>query len=477
MPEQLQDELVVRMPHNLDAERALLGAMLLDPRQIDLVQSLLPNECIRQAMATERPKRGQSPLEPLFFSAAHQAVFGAICRLHVSGAGVDLTTLAEELQSRGELEIVGGASYLATLVDELYSLHQVPEYARIIEHKWRLRNLIRTSHAIADDALRSAESAPAILERAEKSIFEVVHAEQRGDFVHIGDSVREQLAEIDALAKGEISEIGLKTGFHYLDELLAGLRPGNMIVLAARPSVGKTALALNIATNVALRQNRPTAVFSLEMSHNELSGRLLCTEGHVSNEKVRTGKLRRDEQEALGEAGRRLELAPMHVDDASGLSILELRARARRLKGRVPDLSLIVIDYLQLMQGSAARYDNRQQEVSDISRSIKGLAKELGLPIIALSQLSRQSEQRSGRDKEPKLSDLRESGAIEQDADIVIMIHPVNQQPRAEGAPLEAVKEIRILVRKNRNGRCGKVDFFYHGEFYEFAEAKKQDDF
>lgn len=466
--------MVVRLPHNLDAERALLGAMLLDPRQIDQIQPLLPGECLRQAITGERGRRGQAEEESLFFSPAHHMIFGAICRLHLRDA-VDMTTLAEELQARHELEAVGGSSYLATLVDELYSLQQVPEYARIVENKWRLRKLIRTSQGIANEALRSSDPAPEIMDRAEQAIFEIVHAEQHGDFLHVGESIEEQLHSINALAKGEIGEIGLKTEYHYLDEILAGLRPGNMIVLAARPSVGKTALALNIAANVAMRQAKPVGIFSLEMSHAELSNRLLCTEAHVSNEKVRSGKLRRDEQELLLEAGQRIKHAPLYVDDASGLNILEVRARARRLKGRVDNLSMIVIDYLQLMQGGGGRYDNRQQEVSEISRSIKGLAKDLGIPIIALSQLSRQSEQRRGRDSEPKLSDLRESGAIEQDADIVIMIHPMTQGQK-EGGGFEPVKEIRILVRKNRNGRCGKVDFLFHGEFYEFAEAKRQDD-
>lgn len=414
MAEELTEARGLRLPHNLEAERTLLGCLILDNRQIDVVLDIFPSAALSQAKPATFGRgrdRQAPPPETLFFSAAHQVIFEALCALFDAGTGVDLTTLAEELMRRGQLETVGGAPYLAGLEDDIFSLGQVPEYARIILQKWRLRCLIRAANSIATEASSSDGAVESILEGAEKRIFEITMENTQKDFVHVLDAVTEQLHEVERRAKGGGDLPGLATGFSKLDQMTTGFRPSNLIILAARPSMGKTAFAMNIAAHVAVRLKKPVGIFSLEMSVNELVQRMLCTQAHVPMGRVRGNiHLRRDEIEALHEAADRIASSPLYVDDASSLSILEMRSRARRLKARCPELSMIVVDYLQLMHGGSAKsQDNRQQEVSEISRSLKGLARELEIPIVALSQLSRQSEQRRGtKDKLPRLSDLRE---------------------------------------------------------------------
>ena len=402
----------LKMPQNTEAERALLGSLILDNRQIDVVLDIFPHAAVAPARPAMREggKRQAQAHEPLFFNPAHQTIFESIFSLHDAGGGIDLTTLANHLHTRGQLEPVGGAAYLAGLEDDIFSLSQVPEYARIILQKWRLRCLIRAASSVVDEATNSAAPVQDIIENAERKIFEISSEQQSKDFVHVEQTVMESLADIEARAKGDGEAPGLMTGFTKLDQMTAGFRPSQMIIIAARPSMGKTAFAMNLATNVAVRSKRPVGIFSLEMSVAELVQRILCTLAHVPMGRVRGNlHLRRDELESLHEAGERLANAPMYIDDTSNLSILEMRSRCRRLKARCPNLGLIVIDYLQLMHGGAGRAESRQQEVSEISRSIKGLARELSIPIIALSQLSRQSEQRKGtKDELPRLSDLRE---------------------------------------------------------------------
>ena len=403
----------LQLPHNLDAERALLGCLILDNNQLDVVTSILPPAAVALARAPERARRraAGSESEPLFFSAAHQIVFGAVCNLRESGQGVDLTTLAEHLLLKGELESVGGAPFLAGLEDDIFSLGQSVQYARIIADKWRLRCLIRAAQEIQQRAAGGGDGDVAtVIEEAEQKVFAIAQQQQQGDFIQVGESVADRLMEIEERSRSGGALPGLATGFEKLDQMTGGLRPSTMVILAARPSMGKTAFALNIASHIALRQQKPVAIFSLEMSAGDLTTRILCSEARIPMGRVMGGKaLRRSELDALHETGERLSLAPLHIDDAASLTALEMRARARRLKSRCPDLALIVVDYLQLMTGGGLRYDNRQQEVSEISRSIKALARELELPVLALSQLSRQTEQRRGtKDKMPRLSDLRE---------------------------------------------------------------------
>lgn len=469
----------VQFPHNIDAERALLGAVLLDNAQIDIVNTQLPAEAVSHALQSveeqpsRRPRRGgEPPLEPLFFSRQNQLIFGAVNLLHQTGEGVDLTTLSEFLARRQLLETAGGPIYLAGLEDDIYSLNQVPQYARIVADKWKLRCLIRAAQSITQEAMQASDDPSQLIDRSEKRIFEISQEQRQQDFKHVSDVVPDLIHELEERNKGNAEQPGVRTHFRELDQRCAGFRPAQLIILAARPSMGKTAFALNIAKNIVLKENRPVAVFSLEMSAEELTQRIMCTLAHVPMGRVRRNKpLRPHEQSAMQEAADRLMDAPLYIDDASSLNILELRARSRRLKSRNPQLGMIIVDYLQLMHGSSRHsQESRQQEVSEISRSLKSLARELEIPIIALSQLSRQSEQRKGaKDKLPKLSDLRESGAIEQDADIVIFIHrerdmeaPQTDDPEPEIAT--------IRIGKQRNGTVGDFNMLFRGQYTEFGD-------
>lgn len=462
------------LPANLEVERALLGCLILDNRLIDVALDQMPASAIAQVQESKRKRRrDEEREEPLFFSQAHQTIFAAIMELYEANTAVDLTTLAEKLLLKGQLEAVGGAPVLAALEEDIFTPGQVPEYARIVVEKWRLRRLIHAANSIAEQAARSeTQNVGAVIETAEKKIYDIGQDQRQTDFAHVGEAVADKLMEIEERSKSGGGLPGIETGFKRLDELTGGLRPSTMIIVAARPSMGKTALAMNMAAHVALRRKKPVGFFSLEMSRGDIITRILCSEARVSMSRVMSGKpLRRGELDLLHEAGERLDAAPLHIDDASTLSAIEMRARARRLKNTVPDLSLIIVDYLQLMHGGGTRYDNRQQEVTDISRSIKALAKELQIPIIALSQLSRQSEQRRGaKDKLPKLSDLRESGALEQDADVVLFIHREPNQVKAEGAgpqPDEAV----LRIGKQRNGPREDMDLLFWGDFTQFVEV------
>lgn len=471
MDSALHDEPISRLPGNLEAERALLGALIFDNRQIDEVLTVLPPEPIRTAQAklegTVRPRRGVPQPEPLFLSAAHELIFGAVCRMQARGTAIDLTLLGEELMGCGQLEAAGGAANLGSLIEDVFLPHQARHYAEIVEQKWRLRCLIRACNEIQSEALHSGETATKLIELAEQRIFSIADDRARADFVPVGEEAQRQLTEVEELIKHGVRP-GLPTGFHNLDKLTAGLHAGNMVILAARPRIGKTALAINMATHIALRHARPVAIFSLEMTAAEVTKRIMCTLSGVPNTAIRDGRLNRDATEKLREAAEQLRNAPLHIDDSSGITVLDLRARARRLAQRWRDLSLIVIDYLQLMSGTG-RHESRQQEVSEISRSLKSLAKELKIPILALSQLSRQSEQRRGKEKEPRLSDLRESGAIEQDADVVMFIDRraeanENSEQQSPGEPAE------LIVAKNRHGPAGRVKVIYYGPYFDFRE-------
>jgi replicative DNA helicase len=476
----------VQLPNNLEAERALLGALTLDNRRIDEALERIPSDALRQTRLAEgeasrawRPSRRGETIEPLFFSAAHQMIFSAILRLHDQNVGVDLTILAESLLTRGQLELVGGAPYLAGLEDDVFALSQMSQYADIVVQKWRLRCLIRTCQTTIEEATRSDEPAAAVIDRAEKRIFDVSLAQQSPDFVHAKDVLPDLLLQIEERAKGIRTMPGLPTGFPRLDRMLNGLRPGQLVILAARPSMGKSAFALNIAANIALRHARPVGIFTLEMSKQELLNRLIATEAKTPLERLlgREGPSR-EQLDAIHQAAARIDAAPLYIDEASTLTALEMRARARRLRSRCPDLGLIVVDYLQLMT-SGSRSDNRQQEVSEISRSLKVLAGELKIPVIALSQLSRESEKRRGtKDRLPRLSDLRDSGAIEQDADVVIFIHreraPETREIQAHRG-LPEPEEAIVRIGKHRNGPVGNIEMLFRGAFTEFVDLALED--
>lgn len=465
-----------RVPQNLEAERALLGGMLLDNRKIPEILESIPPQVRRAAVvksATPSRRSASSQEEPLFSDFANQEIYEVIVDLFERDCGIDLTTVGEELERRGRYQAVGGAAYLASLEEEMVSTIFLPEYVRIVVEKWRLRTLLRAAETIADDVMRSENDVESIVNESERRIFEISQQSDSGDFVMVGEAAAESMVEIEARSKHATQDIvGVPSGFTELDRMTTGFRPANLIILAARPSVGKSAFAMNIASEVAVRHHRPVGLFSLEMSANELSQRLLCTLCGIPLGKVRSNRLSNADLDKLHQETIRLNTSPLYIDDSSSLSILDFRSRARRLKSRCPDLSLLIVDYLQLMHVSGVRMESRQQEVSTISRSLKGLARELEVPVIALSQLSRASEQRSGktsRDKMPKLSDLRESGAIEQDADMVIFIHRDFQsrtdEQRQPGEPDLAT----VRIGKQRNGPVGDIDLLFRPELTQFV--------
>ena len=471
MSEAIEELTTQRLPHNLEAERALLGSLILDNRQFGVAQEVLPNLAVQQALKPPPRHRGEPEPEPLFFLRAHQQIFSAMIALYEEKQGFDLTTLAEGLEQRGQLESVGGSPALAGLEDDIFSLGQVAQLAAIVGQKWRLRCLIRAAHGIIDEATGAEAEAQEVIDRSEKLIFDIAQEHDQRDFVHLADVIHDQLIEIEQRSKGGDELPGLNTGLTELNNYTSGLRPSNLIILAARPSMGKTALAMNIAANAAIKEHRPVGIFSIEMSIAELTQRLLCSQAHVSLRRVREGRsLGRNELEALHEAGEKIHQAPLFIDDTSSLTMLEMRSRARRLKAQNPGLALLVVDYLQLMSSGASRVESRQQEVSEISRSLKSLARELEVPVLAVSQLSRQSEQRRGtKERLPRLSDLRESGAIEQDADVVLFIHRERNLEKAEERSNEP-DLATVIVGKQRNGPTGRFDVFFQGEFMRFAD-------
>lgn len=465
------------VPQNLEAERALLGGMILDNRKIPEIVESVPAQARRIAAAADAAsarRRVESEVEPLFSNFANQEIFEIILYLFDRDRGVDLTTIGEELEVRGRYDAVGGPAYLASLEEEIVSTLYISEYVRIVVEKWRLRCLLAAAESIAEDVTRAGDDVAELIDRSEQKIFDIAQQFESKDFVHIGEIAAQVMAEVEARAKHATDQIvGVPSGFTELDKMTTGFRPSNLIIVAARPSVGKSAFVMNIAAEVAIRHHKPVGVFSLEMSAPELNQRVVCTMGGVPLWRMRSNRLSSTDMDRLHGETIKLNTAPLYIDDSSSLSILELRSRARRLKSRCPDLALIIVDYLQLMHVAGMRIESRQQEVTMISRALKSLARDLEVPVIALSQLSRQSEQRGGkttRDRLPKLSDLRESGAIEQDADLVIFIHR-EFQSRADQDPSAAMEPelATIRVGKQRNGPVGDIELLFRPEITQFV--------
>jgi replicative DNA helicase len=431
------------LPHSTEAERSVLGAVLLDNDQFHKAQELL--------------------FAAAFYSARHRTIFQAMEGLVESGAVIDLVTLKDRLERSRDLEACGGPAYLASLLDGVPRSVNVEHYARIVREKAVLRALIQSAQGILESAIRAESSSEQLLDEAERAIFRVAEDRLRSGFVHLKDVAEQNLKTIEELTERRELITGVPTDFKELDELTAGLQPAELIILAARPSMGKTALALNVAQHAALRHHKTVGLFSLEMSHQQLFFRLLCSEARVDAHRLRTGRIGKDEWQRIIKGFASLSEAPIYIDDTPGIGIMEMRAKARRLaleKG----LDLLMVDYLQLMRGRGMRYDNRQQEISDISRSLKELAKELDIPILALSQLSRAPEQRGG-DHRPQLSDLRESGAIEQDADVVAFLFREEVYKR-EDPDLHGKAE--LIVAKQRNGPVGTIKLHFIREFTRF---------
>jgi replicative DNA helicase len=432
------------LPQNLDAERSILGAILLD------------NHALNSAIENLKPED--------FFLEQHRRVFNQMIALGENQQAIDLVTLTESLHRVGELESSGGAPYLASLADGMPRVSNVEHYARIVREKALLRNLIHATHNIQQRALEGEDGADTILDNAESSIFALAEDRVKAGLIPVKDIVRDNFERLEKIFREGKSITGVSTGYTELDKLLSGLQPSELLILAARPSQGKTALALNFAENISIRAGSPVAFFSLEMSKESLLQRLVASVAQIDAHKFRSGHLSREDWRRMTEALGTISSAPLWIDDAGSTSVLEIGAKARRLK-REKGLSLVVVDYLQLITGRG-RFSNRQEEVSSISRGLKGLAKELQLPVLVLSQLTRAPER---EERGPQLSDLRESGAIEQDADVVMFIYRPHWS-KMEASPEER-DQAEIQVAKQRNGPTDKVRFVFRSRLTRFEEA------
>ncbi len=434
-------------PQALEAERSVLGAMLLDSRAIARALETLD--------------------ENAFYRPAHRRIFSALVSLwQRKEEAIDGITVADELRRHGDFDAVGGATYLAGLVDSVATAANVEYHAQIVREKAILRELIRISTEISTRAYEASEDPSDLLDDAEREMFSISDTSVRKGFVPISDLVAGTIKRVEYLYHEKASVTGVASGFSDLDHKTSGFQPGDLIIIAGRPSMGKTSLALNIAANVAIRGGKAVGVFSLEMSMEQLLMRLLCSEARVSSQRVRTGYLKEREWPLLITSAGELSEAPIYIDDTAAMSVLEMRAKARRLKSEC-DLGLIVVDYLQLMRGTSSRSESRQQEISEISRGLKALAKELKVPVVALSQLSRAVESRS--DRRPMLSDLRESGAIEQDADVVCFVYREEHYQRTDEN--EGLGE--IIIGKQRNGPVGVIKVAFINEYTRFEDLAR----
>jgi len=435
-----------RPPYSEDAEQAVLAAMLMDADAV--------------ARVVETVDDG------MFYREGHRRIYRAMTALTERGEIVDPLTLANELERRGELDASGGKDYIGFLVDAVPTSANVEYHARIVREKALYRRLIEVSTAIVSEAFEGKLPAAELLDDAEHKIFQV--SQQRGQqgFTRIKELLWPTMERIEALQRGGQTVTGVPSGFKDVDELTSGFQSSDLVIVAARPSMGKTAFVLNIAQHAAIEHNVPVAFFSLEMSKESLVQRMLTSEARIDAQRLRKGMLRDDDFPRLARAAGILSSAPVYIDDTPGITLLEMRSKARRLKAD-SGIGLVVVDYLQLMQGPPG-IESRQQEVSQISRGLKALAKELGVPVVALSQLSRAPDQRAG-DHRPQLSDLRESGAIEQDADLIMFIfrQEVYDGPTdKDGNSLEGRAE--IIVGKQRNGPIGIVNVFFHKAYTRF---------
>ncbi|HET7553893.1 MAG TPA: replicative DNA helicase [Gemmatimonadaceae bacterium] len=435
-----------RPPYSEEAETAVIAAMLMDQDAI-----------LRAAEHVD---------DTMFYREQNRRMFRAMIAISERGEVVDPLTLAEELSRRGELEAGGGKERIGELIDAVPTSANVEYHAKIVKEKALQRRLIETCTALVSEAFEGKTTAAELLDDAEHRIFQV--SQQRGmqGFTRIKELMWPTMERIEALQRGGKTITGVASGFNDLDEMTSGFQPADLVIVAARPSMGKTAFVLNVAQYAAIEKKTPVAIFSLEMSKESLVQRMLTAEARVDAQKLRKGMLRDDDFPRMARAAGILSSAPIWIDDAAGITLLEIRSKARRLKAD-SDIGMVIVDYLQLIQGPASS-ESRQQEISQISRSLKMLAKELGVPVIALSQLSRAPEQRAG-DHRPQLSDLRESGAIEQDADLVMFIYrqevydgPVDK----DGNSLEGRAE--IIIGKQRNGPIGTANLFFHKSYTRF---------
>ncbi|WP_239489453.1 replicative DNA helicase [Luteitalea sp. TBR-22] len=437
------------LPHNLDAERSVLGAIL------------LRNDAINAAVEVLQPDD--------FYREAHQVLLEHMIQLSEKGAAIDLVTLSESLDRKDELEKVGGPAYISRLVDGVPRTTNVEYYAQIVKEKSTLRRLINEAGKIAAEAYDADRDASEILDDAERSIFSIADARIGTGFRPLADLVDTALDTVEKLQQFKSLVTGVPTGFYDLDRKTSGMQPTDLVIIAARPSMGKTSFVINMAQNAALEHGKVVGVFSLEMSAEQLFMRMLTSEARVDSQRLRQGMLLERDLPAIAQAAEKLSMAKIFIDDTASIGVLEMRAKARRLKAE-HGLDMLVIDYVQLMQGRG-RFENRQQELTSISRSLKGLAKELHVPVLILSQLSRAPDARA--DHRPQLSDLRESGALEQDADVVMFIY---REDRYKGPEDEDTGEAEIIIAKQRNGPVGTVKLAFISDYTRFENLERGGD-
>lgn len=434
-------------PHNIDAEQAVLGAVFLEPDALVRALEMITYED--------------------FYRHSHQRIFQVMVELAEDRQPVDLVTVTSALQDRKWLEEVGGVSYLSDLANAVPTAANVEYYAKIVEEKALLRKLIKVATQIASSGYAAQEEVEEILNQAERSILDIAGSQTQDGFVPIKDVLVETYERIEKLHNSDSEITGIPSGYRDLDRMTSGFQKSDLIILAARPSVGKTAFALNVAQNVAARADETVAIFSLEMSASQLVQRMLCAEGNIDANRMRTGAFREEDWEKLTMAIATLSRTKIFIDDTPGITVSQIRSKCRRLKTE-HGLGIILIDYLQLIHGSGK--ENRQQEISAISRTLKNIARELDCTVIALSQLSRAVEQR--QDKRPMLSDLRESGSIEQDADIVAFLYREDYYDQES----ENKNVIEIIIAKQRNGPVGKVELAFLKEYNKFVNLSRHQD-
>jgi len=437
-------------PQNLEAEMAVIGAMLLE----------------RDAIGVAIEKIAKIGAD-IFYSDIHKKIYNHIVGLYDENRPVDMLTLTERLRNQNELESVGGASYVASVINSVPTAANIEHYIKIVYEKYVLRRLIDSSSEIIGQCYDNPEDVSDILDLAERKIFDITQGRADEGVSSFRELVKESVEAVEKLYQHKRLVTGIATGYVDFDKMTAGLQPSDLLVFAARPSMGKTAFALNIAEHVAMEEKQPVAVFSLEMSKAQLAMRILCSNSRVNIHKVRTGFLSESDFPSIVSSASRLSTAPIYIDDTPGISVMELRAKARRLKSK-HNIQLVIVDYLQLMQSVSRRAENRQQEISEISRALKGLARELNVPVIVISQLNRAVEGR--QDHKPQLSDLRESGAIEQDADMVVLLLRKEYYDPEDSPGLAD-----IFIAKQRNGPTGDIRLRFFSDYTKFENYSEHE--
>lgn len=442
-----------KLPQNLEAEMSILGSCFLSSYALDKV-------C-------------EEVTEDMFFSDANKKIFASIYELHQNKVPLDTTMLINEIEKRDNINTIGGVEYLSEVVDSVITAANIDYYIDIVREKALRRKLIEVSTSITTSAFEEELETNDIIDNAEKNIFSVTQARKAGEFKSISDVMKTTQAQLEDLAKNDKEITGIATGFYDFDKLTSGLHANELIILAARPAMGKTAFGVNIAVNAAINSKKNVALFNLEMSAEQLAMRMISANGGIDQNKLKTGRLEHNDWKKVNEAMSELSNTNLFIEDASGITVSEIRAKCRRLATQGPGLGLVVIDYLQLIQGSAKYAGNRQQEVSEISRSLKTMAMELKVPVIALAQLSRSVELREN--KRPIMSDLRESGSIEQDADIVAFLYRDDYYNKS-AAEQTNISVTELIVGKHRNGSTGTIELLFERSMSNFRNYIKKEE-